>query len=44
MAQREARYSEAAVAVVTTGRSPEEVAREVERLAREAGLGVAAHA
>lgn len=39
MAQREARYAQAPVTVATTGRSAAEVAREVERVARAAGLG-----
>lgn len=39
MAQRERRYAEAPVTVPTTGRSPQQVAREVERVARAAGIG-----
>lgn len=40
--ERLPRYREAHVTVPTTGRTPEEVAAEVARLAREAGLGAAA--
>ena len=39
MAEREARYSEAAEVVRTTGRTVQEVVAEVERLAVAAGLG-----
>jgi shikimate kinase len=44
MRDREPRYAETPLTVDTTGRSAAEVAREVERLARAAGLGVAPHA
>lgn len=39
MEQRQPRYAQAPVTVDTTGRSPEEVAGEVERVARTAGIG-----
>jgi shikimate kinase len=39
MEQRERRYAEAPVTVPTTGRSQREVAREVELVARAAGIG-----
>ncbi|MEA2683394.1 MAG: shikimate kinase [Chloroflexota bacterium] len=39
MRQREPRYAQAPVTIDTTGRSPEVVARALERVARNAGLG-----